>query len=84
MPRPCAALSFNRAARAYQVHVAIVDLPDGSHGVATWAPRAPAWLRRPLERAFARQARRNVRGLVRVARRDRPGPGVSFYPARRT
>jgi hypothetical protein len=78
-----AARSLNRAAYAYKVHVAILDLPDGSHGVATWAPRAPAWLRRPLERAFARQANRSLRGLARIARRDRPGPGVSFYPARR-
>jgi hypothetical protein len=83
MTRPCAAASFNRAARAYQVHVAIVDLPDGSHGVATWAPRAPAWLRRPLGRAFARQARHDLRALARIARCDRPGPGVSFYQARR-
>lgn len=84
MTRPCAALSFNRAARAYQVHVAIVALPDGSHGVATWAPEAPVWLRRPLERAFARHARLNLHTLIRAARLNRTGPGVArFTGARR-
>jgi hypothetical protein len=75
----CAARSFNRVARAYNVHIALVETPDGSHGVAAWAPNAPAWLQRPLERAFARQARRNLHSLIAVARRNRTGVGVARF-----
>jgi hypothetical protein len=82
--RHCAARSFDRIARSYNVHIALVETTDGSHGVAAWAPRAPVWLRRPLERAFARQARRNLHTLVRDARLNRTGPGVArFTGARR-
>jgi|HubBroStandDraft_6_1064221.scaffolds.fasta_scaffold287804_3 hypothetical protein len=75
----CAARSFDRIARSYHIHIALVETTDGSHGVAAWAPRAPVWLRRPLERAFARQARRTLRSLIAVARRNRTGVGVARF-----